>query len=216
MTVNESSAAMVAFDPAEHEPGNLYKLMVGTIVPRPIAWVSTVDANGVRNLAPFSFFTGVCANPPVIAFCPVNRGNPAPGMPLRKDTLRNIHETGEFVVNIVPERLAAQMNVTSADVPADVDEFELAGLTALPGVIVGAPRVAEAPVHMECNLLQVVEVSPGPLGGNIVLGQVVRFHVRHDLLKNYRIDPDKLDAVGRMAGATYSRTRDRFELERPK
>lgn len=207
---------MVAFDAADHAPGNLYKLMIGAIVPRPIAWVSTVDKNGVKNLAPFSFFTGVCASPPVIAFCPVNRGNPSPGMPLRKDTLRNIHETGEFVVNIVSERLAAQMNVTSADVPAQVDEFELAGLLTIPGEVVRVPRVAESPVHMECRLLQVVEINSYPLGGNIVLGEVVRFHVRHDLLSNYRIDPDKLDAVGRMAGATYSRTRDRFDMERPK
>jgi flavin reductase (DIM6/NTAB) family NADH-FMN oxidoreductase RutF len=212
----ENNEVMVDFDPAEHAPGNIYKLMIGAIVPRPIAWVSTIDKNGVRNLAPFSFFTGVCANPPVVCFCPVNRGQPTPGMPLRKDTLRNIHETGEFVVNIVPERLAAQMNISSAEVPADVDEFALTGLTAIPGVVVKAPRVAESPVHMECKLLQVLTINSEPLGGNLVLGQVLRFHVRQDLMSNYRIDPEKLDAIGRMAGATYSRTRDRFELERPK
>ena len=207
---------MVGFDPAEHLPGDIYKLMIGAIVPRPIAWVSSVDKNGVRNLAPFSFFTGVCASPPVVCFCPVNRGQPTPGMHLRKDTLRNIHETGEYVINVVPERLAAQMNMTAAEVPAEIDEFELSGLTAMPSEVVRAPRVAESPVHMECRLIQVVEVGGGELGGNVVLGRIVRFHVRKDLLTNYRIDPDKLDAIGRMAGATYSRTRDRFELERPK
>lgn len=211
-----ANTPMVAFDPAEHLPGNLYKLMIGAIVPRPIAWVSSIDAQGVRNLAPFSFFTGVCANPPVVCFCPANRGIPAPGMPLRKDTLRNILATREYVINIVPERLAAQMNITSAEVPADVDEFTLSGVTAIPSLLVRPPRVAESPVHMECKLLQIVEINREPLGGNLVLGEVVRFHVRQDLLTNYRIDPDKLDAVGRMAGSTYSRTRDRFELERPK
>jgi flavin reductase (DIM6/NTAB) family NADH-FMN oxidoreductase RutF len=101
-------------------------------------------------------------------------------------------------------------------VAADVDEFELAGLTAAPSVVVRVPRVAESPVNMECKLVQVVEINGEPLGGNVVLGRVMRFHIRQDLLTKYRIDPDKLDAVGRMAGATYSRTRDRFELERPK
>ena len=211
-----SSELMVEFDPAEHLPGNIYKLMIGAIVPRPIAWVSSIDRNGVRNLAPFSFFTGVCANPPVVCFCPVNRGVSTAEMPLRKDTLRNIHETGEYVINVVPERLAAQMNITSAEVAADVDEFELAGVTAAASAVVRVPRVAESPVNMECKLVQVVEINGEALGGNVVLGRVVRFHIRRDLLTTYRIDPGKLDAVGRMAGATYSRTRDRFELERPK
>jgi flavin reductase (DIM6/NTAB) family NADH-FMN oxidoreductase RutF len=212
----EATELTVEINPAESLPGDIYKLMIGAIVPRPIAWVSSVDKNGVRNLAPFSFFTGVCANPPIVCFCPVNRGVPTPAMPLRKDTLRNIHETGEYVINVVPERLAAQMNITSAEVPADVDEFELAGLTALPSTVIRAPRVAESPVNMECKLVKVVEINGEPLGGNLVLGEVVRFHIRQDLLTNYRIDPERLDAVGRMAGVTYSRTRDRFELERPK
>ena len=210
------SRVMVEFDPAEHLAGNIYKLMIGAIVPRPIAWVSSVDKNGVRNLAPFSFFTGVCANPPIVCFCPVNRVAPTTEMPLRKDTLRNIYETGEYVINVVPEKLVAQMNITAAEVAADVDEFELAGLTVAPSVVVRVPRVAESPVNMECKLVQVIEINGEPLGGNLVLGRVVRFHIRQDLLTKYRIDPGKLDAVGRMAGATYSRTRDRFELERPK
>src|ERR1700719_2204393 len=153
------SRVMVEFDPAEHLAGNIYKLMIGSIVPRPIAWVSSVDKNGVRNLAPFSFFTGVCATPPIVCFCPVNRLAPTAEMPLRKDTLRNIYETGEYVINVVPEELVAQMNITAAEVAAEVDEFELAGLTAAPSVVVRVPRVAESPVNMECKLVQVVEIN---------------------------------------------------------
>src|SRR5271165_3509506 len=108
---------MLAFDPAENSPGDIYKLMVGAIVPRPIALVSSVDEAGVRNLAPFSYFTACSSNPPVVCFCTTLRSGPQPC----KDTLRNIESTGEFVVNIVSEEFAAQMNVCSADVPPDVD-----------------------------------------------------------------------------------------------
>jgi flavin reductase (DIM6/NTAB) family NADH-FMN oxidoreductase RutF len=121
----------------------------------------------------------------------------------------------EFVVNVVTEAIAERMNATSAQVPPDVDEFELAGLTPLPSDLVKPPRVAESPVQMECRLRQIIEVSDRPAGGSIVLGEVVRFHVCEDLVDNFRIDPDKLTAVGRMGGPTYVRTHDRFDLKRP-
>ncbi len=202
---------MLTIDPAQHSTNDIYKLMVGSIVPRPIALVSTVDEADVRNLAPFSYFTACSSNPPVVVFCPINRPQPHGA----KDTLRNIIATREFVVNIVSEEFAGGMNATAAQVPPQVDEFELSGLTSIPSDLIKPPRVAESHIHMECRLLQLVQVSDQPGGGSLVLGEVLRFHVREDLFENFRIDPDKLRAIGRMAGSTYIRTTDRFDLERP-
>lgn len=202
----------MTIDPASTAPANIYKLMVGAIVPRPIAFVSTRAADGTLNLAPFSFFTGVSADPPVICFSPMIRGSDG----ARKDTLRNVELTGEFVVNVVSEEFVRQMNICSAEFPPEVDEFQASGLTPMPSDVVTPPRVKESHISMECRLLQIVDVSAKPLGGSIVLGEVVRFHVDDALLDNYRIDPDKLRPVGRMGGPTYTRTTDRFDLERPK
>lgn len=204
---------MRAIDPAEHDFSDIYKLMIGVIVPRPIAFVSTVDAGGLRNLAPFSYFTGCSTNPPVVCFCASVRQGPLP----QKDTLMNIEATGEFVVNIVSEEFAAQMNMTSAEAPPEVDEFTLSGLTPLASELVRPPRVTESKVHMECRLRQIIHVSDKPGGGNLVLGDVLRFHVSEDvLLDSLKIDPDKLNAIGRMGGPTYVRTHDRFDMQRPK
>jgi flavin reductase (DIM6/NTAB) family NADH-FMN oxidoreductase RutF len=198
-------------DPNEDNYSNIYKLMTGVIVPRPIAFVSTVSAAGVHNLAPFSFFTGISANPPVICFSPMIRGSDG----TRKDTLNNIEAMREFVVNVVSEDFAQQMNVCSPEYGPDVDEFVESRLTPVPSDLVKPPRVAESRVSMECKLLQVVHVSPKPLGGSIVLGEVLRFHVRDELFDNFKIDPDKLQAIGRMGGPFYARTTDRFCMERP-
>jgi flavin reductase (DIM6/NTAB) family NADH-FMN oxidoreductase RutF len=134
--------------------------------------------------------------------------------------LCNIEATGEFVVNIVSEEFAAQMNMCSADVPPEVDEFALSALTPLSSDLVKPPRVAESKVQMECRLLQIVHVSDKPGGGILVLGEVLRFHVLESLFDDpkggYKIDPDKLLAIGRMGGPTYTRTRDRFNMQRPK
>jgi flavin reductase (DIM6/NTAB) family NADH-FMN oxidoreductase RutF len=200
------------FDPAREQPANIYKLMIGAIIPRPIAFVSTLSADGVRNLAPFSFFTGVSANPPVICFSPMIRGTDG----ARKDTLNNIEATREFVVNIVSEDFAAQMNVCSTEFPPEVDEFAASGLTPAPSDLVKPPRVKESRINMECLLLQVVHVSGKPLGGSIVLGEVVRFHVDDAIVTDFRIDPDKLHAIGRLGGPSYTRITDRFDLVRPK
>jgi flavin reductase (DIM6/NTAB) family NADH-FMN oxidoreductase RutF len=207
---------MLTIDPAERPPQEVYKLMTGIIVPRPVALVSTVDREGVANLAPFSFFCGVGSAPPTLLFCPVLRVGEGANRTARKDTLRNVEETGEFVVNVVSEAMAAAANATAADVPPEVDEFQLSGLTAVPGALVRPPRVAESPAQMECKLLQVIYTSHKPGGGVIVLGEVVRFHVRAELVDNFRVDPAGLDAVGRMAGNTWVRTRDRLELTRPR
>lgn len=213
---SSSTAPMLSIDPSACEPRQVYKLMTGIIVPRPIALVSTIDRDGVPNLAPFSFFSGVGSVPPTVLFCPALRtaGSPHAGQP--KDTLRNVEETGEFVVNVVSEAMAAAANTAAAEVGPDVDEFQLSSLTQVPSEVVRPSRVAESPAQMECRLLNVIYTSRAPGGGVIVLGEVVRFHVRQDLFEDFRIDPTGLDAVGRMAGNTWVRTRDRIELIRPK
>lgn len=199
-------------DPRSTSQTDLYKLLIGSIVPRPIAFVSTISPEGVRNLAPFSFFTCASANPPVLCFSATRRS----GGDSRKDTLRNVLETREFVVNVVSEDIAEQMNVTSGDYLPEIDEFEMARLTPIPSDLVKPPRVAESRVQFECTLLLNIELSGLPGGGNLVLGEVVRLHVTDDIVDNFKIDPDKLAAVGRMGGMSYSRTRDRFDLARPK
>jgi flavin reductase (DIM6/NTAB) family NADH-FMN oxidoreductase RutF len=198
-------------DPGSTAAQDIYKLLIGLIVPRPIAFVSTVNAAGARNLAPFSFFTCASADPPVIAFSPMVRGVGG-----TKDTLHNIRETREFVVNIVSEEIAERMNLTSGEYSPDVDEFVVSGLTPIASDLVTPPRVQEAKASMECKLFQIVEVSGRRLGGSLVLGEVVRFHLDDSIVDNYRVDPDGLKAVGRMGGTAYSRTRDRFDMERPK
>ena len=186
-----------------------YRVLAGSIVPRPIAFVSTVSPAGVNNLAPFSFFNAVCGNPPVVLFCPVWRNPP-------KDTLVNIRANREFVINIVNEDIVEAMNVCSAEFTPDVDEFQVSGLTAVKSDLVAPMRVAESPVSMECRLLQIVEVGNGPMSGNIVIGEVMRFHVNDAIIdEQFTIDADKLKAVGRMSGYDYATTRDRFSLVRP-
>lgn len=191
---------------------DVYRLLAGSVVPRPIAFVSSISPEGVLNLAPFSFFTVISANPPVICFCPMIRGGERP----KKDTLVNIEATGEFVVNIVSEDFAAQMNLCSGEYPPEVNEFEVSGLTPVPSELVRPPRVAESRVNMECRLHQVVHVSSNFLGGSLVMGEVLRFHVRDSMVNQIcEIDPDQLNAIGRMAGPTYVRTKDRFDMIRP-
>jgi flavin reductase (DIM6/NTAB) family NADH-FMN oxidoreductase RutF len=208
----EAGRDAMIVDPASADYRDVYKLMIGAIVPRPIAFVSSISPDGVRNLAPFSFFTGISANPPVICFCPMVRGRDA----ATKDTLNNIRDTKEFVVNIVSEEFAQQMNICSAEVAPEVDEFETSGLTPIPSDTVRAPRVKESHINMECRLVQIVEVSAKPLGGSIVIGEVLRFHIDDALVEDFRIDPDKLHPIGRMGGPSYTRTTDRFDLIRPK
>jgi len=205
------SRSLITIDPASNSPRDIYSLMTGVIVPRPIAFVSTVNAEGKRNLAPFSFFTGISANPPVICFAPLVR----PSDNGRKDTLRNIEATGEFVVNVVSEEIAQQMNACAPEFPPGVDEFEMSGLTSIESDLVRPPRVAESKIAMECRLLQIVEVSARPLGGSLIIGEVLRFHVADGIIKGFRINSDDLRAIGRMAGPEYVRTTERFSMIRP-
>lgn len=195
------------------EPSKVvHKLLYAAVTPRPIAWVSTVDAAGTPNLAPYSFFNAVCSFPPTVMFCPGYRADPHP-----KDTLANIRETGEFVVNFVSHANAQAMNISAQDVPPSVNEFEQAGVTPLASVAVKPPRVAESLIHFECTLNQIVPVHEQPGGGYIVIGTVVHMHADaqvYDIEKDY-IDFDAYDVLGRMAGQGYCTTRDRFDLQRP-
>ena len=199
------------FDPSTVRPSVFYHHMTRSIVPRPIAWVSTCSQQGVPNVAPFSYFCGVGSRPPTVLFCPANARDGGP-----KDTLRNIQQTGDFVVNIVPSSAAEPMNQSAASVGPEVSEFELCGLTQRESVRVAAPGVAESPIQFECSLMQVIELGDGPGGANIVVGRVEYMRIDDSVLdESGEIQPDLLDAVGRMGGQEYCRTTERFELDRP-
>jgi len=188
-----------------------YQWMISTILPRPIAWVSTISADGKTNLAPFSFFQGVTANPPTLMFVPVNNRQGA-----KKDTVRNIEAVPEFVVNLVPHRLAEQMNATSALLPYGESEFEKFGIVSTPSDLVRPPRVAAAPVAFECRLHQIVNIGEGPLAANVIFGRILAAHLRDDVLgADGKPDAHKLDLVGRLGGEDYTTTRDTFSIERP-
>ncbi|MCC6321015.1 MAG: flavin reductase family protein [Phycisphaerales bacterium] len=201
-------------DPASLSIADRYKLLIGCIVPRPIAWVSTVSVEGRLNLAPFSFFAGVGSNPMTVLFCPANNADGS-----EKDSLRNAKPVseggiGEFVVNIATEELARKVAASAEPLPFGESEFALAGLTPAPCSRVKPPRVSESPVSFECRTTQVIRTNPrAPSGGNIVIGEVVQVTVRDDLIDaRLRTDPERLDAIGRMGGLGYCRTRDRFDL----
>ena len=186
------------------------QVFTGIIVPRPIAFVSSMSAEGLVNLAPYSFFNAVSSNPPTIAF---SSGRYAGDKP--KDTLSNIEETGEFVINVVVDDIAKAMSMTAAEYPTEVDEFEISGLTPAPSQMVRPPRVAESPVNLECRLNQIVSIGEGQFQSALVIGEVVLVHVRDDIIDGHRINQQRLQAVGRMAGTMYSRTADTFELVLP-
>ena len=204
--------------PSDLLHNELYSILLNSVAPRPIAWVSTVNASGRRNLAPFSFFNAVSVDPPLLAFAPGFR--PSRQFPASegeaKDTLRNIRETKEFVVNIVTNELAEAMNLTSGEYDASVDEFEVAKLTAEPSKVVRPPRVAESPVSFECRLHQILTFSPASTGSSLVLGEIVSIRIHDANLKDGRLDRDSLDLIGRMGGIQYTRTTQRFDMVRPK
>jgi flavin reductase (DIM6/NTAB) family NADH-FMN oxidoreductase RutF len=188
-----------------------YQWMVCTILPRPIAWVSTISPDGRDNLAPFSFFQGITANPPTLMFVPVNNRDGA-----KKDTVRNIELVPEFVVNLVPHALAAAMNDTAALLPYGESEFSRFGITPAPSLKVRPPRVAASPVAFECVLDRIVRIGEGPLAANVVFGRIISAHVSDDVLGPGGLpDSAKLDLVGRLGGEDYATTRDAFSLRRP-
>lgn len=191
---------------------SVYKLLTGSIVPRPIGWISTISLQGVPNLAPFSFFNVVSSNPPHLVFAPSIRDRDKS----EKDTLKNVRQTGEFVVNIISEGLLEAMNLTSTELPDEVDEFSYANLTPAQAHAVRPPRVAESRVHFECVLSHLIELGDQPGGGALVVGRVVHIHVDDEvLLGEDKIDLARLKPVGRLAGSAYCRVSDLIELIRP-
>jgi len=198
-------------DPDSQTYRENYKLMIGSILPRPIAFVSTISKNGIHNLAAYSFFNGITSKPPSVCFAPTRKSSDGS----KKDTLINIEETGEFVVNIVTEDIVGPMNDTAPEFPPEISEFEEVGLTPIESQIVKAPRVKESPINMECKLLEVVEVGAAePGGGFLVIGEIVLFHIQNDLLDNGRINTGLLKPVGRLAGTEYTTLGKRFSLSR--
>ncbi len=195
-------------DPKSFEGFN--RVLTGVIVPRPIAFVSTMSKSGQINVAPYSFFNAVAYDPPTIVFSSSRRAGDK-----SKDTLAHIEETGEFVVNIVVDEIAEAMNQTAAEYPTDVSEFQIAGLTPVPSQQVSAPRVAESPVNMECRLQQVVPIGEGSHEHGLVIGQVVLLHIRDDIIDGHRINHANLKPTGRLAGNMYCHTSDVFEMVRP-
>ncbi len=190
---------------------DVYRWMTTTITPRPIAWVSTISAEGGPNLAPFSFFNGISSNPPMLMFVPVNNREGVP-----KDTVRNLEATKEMVVHIVSADLAAAMNQTAALLPPEESEFDFAGIAQVPSTRVKPPRVAGARVAFECTLHSITKLGEGPGASNVVFASILCAHVADDVVVDgNRVDPGKLDAIGRLGGDAYCFTRDRFEVERP-
>lgn len=200
-------------DPEQLAVADRYKVMIGSIVPRPIAFVSTISPRGVTNLAPFSFFCGVGSNPMTLAFCPANKPDGTD-----KDTLRNALPTleggmGEFVVNVATESILDQVALAAEPLGYEESEFELTGLSPSPSRRVAPPRVAQSPIAFECRTVQIIRTNPGiPAGGNLVLGEVLLIHVDDELINaRFHIDPALLAAVGRMGGLSYCSTRERFD-----
>ena len=199
------------FDPNNLPFSDVHKLMIGSIVPRPIAFVSTVSNKGERNIAPFSYFNGVCSNPPTIMFAPARRGWDGK----EKDTLVNIKQNQEFVVNIVSEKIAEKMVTCSTDYDPDVDEFDISGLHPQNSTKVTPPKLRESLVSFECELNQIVEIGTNePGSGFIVIGTIVLFHIDESIYDNGHIKVEKLKPIGRLAGNWYTRPTDDFEIIR--
>jgi flavin reductase (DIM6/NTAB) family NADH-FMN oxidoreductase RutF len=196
------------------DPANVvavYRALVSVVVPRPIAWVTTIDLSGRVNLAPFSFFNAFGANPPIVVFSPTLRRDGT-----KKDTLLNLEQIGEFVVNAAVEDVAEKLNATSAELPRGQSEAEYAGLTLVASAKVQPPRVAESPVHLECRLRQIMSMGEGPIAANLVIGEVVLIHIEERVLDaKGQVDPRKLRAIARLGGSDYCRTSDLFQMERP-
>lgn len=191
-------ADFVSRAPDEFSPGALYDVLVAAVQPRPIGFISTVSMAGVANLAPFSFFMVGGIRPPSLMYCPTGGSQGRD-----KDSLRNAEESGEFVANIVVRSMVPGMNEAGFDYPSDVSEWPATGFTPLDSHVVRPARVAESPVQLECRTFQVIRHGTGPFATNYVIGEIVRLHVREDLLQDGAIHPDRLRPVGRLGGGDY-------------
>ncbi|MBK8832936.1 MAG: flavin reductase family protein [Saprospiraceae bacterium] len=193
---------MLTIDPKDTPQKDLHQFILGTVAPRPIAFVSTIDEDGNKNLAPYSFFNAFSSNPPIVVFSSNRRGSDN----TTKDTLHNVRVSGECVINAVNYAIVRQMAVASVDFPTGVSEFEKTGLTPIPSDLVKAFRVAESPAHMECKVKDIITLGEGGGAGHLIICEVVRMHIAHEVLTDRnRIDPDKMDLMGRMGRAYYVR-----------
>ncbi len=197
-------------DLAELNYRDTYSFLTSAVVPRPIAWVSTVDEHGVFNLAPFATYCIVSMKPAMLGFS-VGAGRDGS----IKDTLRNIQSTRDFVINVVTESLAQPMNITSTQFPIDIDEFKEAGLTPLKADLVKAPMVAESPINLECRLNQILDFGEAPRIRSFIIGEVIRVHIKDELYADGQIQMSKFEVIARLGGDFYCRTTNSFEMKSP-
>lgn len=197
------SEGFVTIDSIDLGPGGAYHLLNAAIAPRPIAWVSSLAADGTLNIAPHSYTTVLSPNPPIVGFVSVGR----------KDTLNNVEATGDFVYHIAGEELAIQLNLSAADFPAHISEVNWTGLTAVSSDLVKTPRILEAPLSLEARLVGIHRI--GDTQNHLIMGEILRFHLAERVLTNGRIDPAKLRPLGRLAGSQFSYLGELFEMERP-
>jgi len=207
-----AESKFVGIDPAELSRADAHRLLLHCVAPRPIAFTSTLSADGVPNLAPFSYFMAGGANPPsvVISTLTDREGNP-------KDTLRNIRATGEYVINVVTYGMREPMNTSSAEYPYGVPEWRMCGFTPAESVKVRPARVAESPLAIECRLHEVISHGGGPLSANYVIGEVVYFHISRSVMREGVLDARMVDYISRMGGDWYCRSNESamFEMTRP-
>jgi flavin reductase (DIM6/NTAB) family NADH-FMN oxidoreductase RutF len=201
---------MISIDPKQNSERDNYKLLIGSIIPRPIAFVTTQSEDEIVNGAPFSYFNIVSSNPPMVSLAIQRPGGRV------KDTARNIYGNQQFVVHIVDDENVAKINETAASLPAAVSEIELANLTLVPSEYISVPGVKEAKVRMECRLIQAIPLGGDEPGSDLFIGEVVRFHIDEAIYENGRIDPKGLNAISRLAGSSYATIGDIYSIERPK
>ena len=187
------------------------RVLTGVVVPRPIAFVSTISDSGNVNLSPYSFFNAVSYDPPLIIFSSSKFTSDGK----LKDSLSNIEQNGEFVVNIVNENIVEAMNKTAAEYPEDVNEFDIANLTQIDCDLVKPPRLSESPVNMECKLERIITLGTEAHPQGLVIGEIIQLHIDDEIISGHRINHEKLKPVGRLAGNMYTHTYDVFELMRP-
>lgn len=200
---------MISINPKENSERDNYKLLIGSIIPRPIAFVTTQSEEGVVNGAPYSYFNIVSSNPPMVSLAIQRPGDQ------RKDTARNIYDNDQFVVHIVDEDNVRKINETAASLPASESEIELANLTLVPSETISVPGVKEAKIRMECRLVQAIPLGGEGPGSDLFIGEVIQFHVDEGIYEDGRIDPRGLNAVSRLAGTNYAKIGDIFSIERP-
>jgi flavin reductase (DIM6/NTAB) family NADH-FMN oxidoreductase RutF len=198
-------------DPAHTSQKDVYKILTGSVIPRPIGWISTISKDGILNLAPFSFFNAVGEDPPHVMFSTVRSGN------TNKDTLNNVLETKQFVVNMATEELVEAMNASSVNLPPEGNEFEYAGLTPIASDLISPPRVKESPISFECELVHHYSLEGHKDGGaTIMIGRIVMFHVDDSvLLPDYKINQETYRPIARLAGYNYAKLGEIFSIKRP-